>query len=100
MNRNLKTIKLLILDKVEKKIDDEDGEFYWVKKDYIPGSDIDTCEVILNDCAKVFRLNHLPNLNEKYRFYSRLVAHIRMDFLPKSLTEVLSELVTHEKEDE
>lgn len=88
----LKEIKELYLDKVEKNIDEEDGEVFWVKKGFIPNRDIDAGELLLNSVAKLYRDAKLPNRSEKYRKYSRMVAHIRLGFLPKSLTELLEEL--------
>lgn len=91
-NEILGSIKSLILDKVERKIDDEDGEYYWTKKSNLLSSVIDDCEVRLNQVAGLYRQARLANYNPKYKHYSRLVAHVRMDFLPKSLTEMLTEL--------
>ena len=91
----LKSIKELYLDKVEKKIDEDDGEVFWTKKGFIPGSDIDRGERLLNEVAALYRNAGIRNNNPGYRKYSRLVAHIRMDFLPKSLTEMLEELEEH-----
>lgn len=94
-NRILRTIKELYLHKVQKNVDDEDGEIFWTKKGFIPGDDIDEGERLLNSVAELYRVAGIPNTNPKYRHYSRLVAHIRMDFLPKSLTECLEELEEH-----
>ncbi len=99
VDETLKIIKEMILDKVE-KVDDEDGGYFWVKKEFIPGRTIDECENLLNGCARVYRLSRIKNTNPKYRKYSQLVAHIRMDFLPKSLTEMLEELEVHESKED
>ncbi len=98
VNEILTIIKELILDKVE-KVDDDDGGYFWIKKDYIHPRVIDECEVYLNQCARIYRTFGVKNTNKKYRKYSQLVAHVRLDFLPKSLKEVLEELETHEAND-
>lgn len=84
------------MEKAERRIDDE-GDSYYSKKMYISPAEMNEADDILNEAAKVYRDTGYSNTNPFYKEMSRLAAHIRMDFIPKSLDELMAELVVHEQ---
>lgn len=93
----LNQIRDLYLDKVERLKDEDDGNFYWRIKDHITGADIDKGEYLLNNVARIYREAGIKNVDRYYRKMSRMVAYIRMDYVPTSLEVLIKEYEDNER---
>lgn len=81
VGKELRKISKLLREKVDTRVDSE-GDYYWVAKSKISNDLIGQCEDILNDCARIYRNANQSNLSEKYHLFSRMVANVRIDFVP------------------
>ena len=93
----LNQIRDLFLDKVERLKDKDDGNYYWKIKDHISGADIDKGEYLLMDVSRIFREAGIKNNDKYYRKMSRMVAYIRLDYVPTSLEVLIKEYEDNER---